>query len=128
MKNSPENTSNVCGIRGATTSKENSKSSIINATTELLEKLTSENEVTLDSIAAVFFTTTHDLNAEFPAAAARKLGWLDIPLLCSLEIDVPDAPQFCIRVMMLINTHKTNTEIKHIYLRGAQDLRNRKTT
>ena len=58
MKNLPENTSNVCGIRGATTAKENSKSAIINATTELLEKLTSENDVSLDSIAAVFFTTS----------------------------------------------------------------------
>ena len=116
MKNLPKNTSNVCGIRGATTAKENSKSSIINATTELLEKLISENDVSLDSIAAVFFTTTNDLNAEFPAAAARKLGWLDIPLLGSLEIDVPNAPQYCIRVMMLINTQKTNTEIKHVYL------------
>ena len=128
MENLPKNTSNVCGIRGATTAKENSKSSIINATTELLEKLISENDVSLDSIAAVFFTTTNDLNAEFPAAAARKLGWLDIPLLGSLEIDVPNAPQYCIRVMMLINTQKTNTEIKHVYLHGAQDLRNRKTT
>ena len=128
MINLPENTSDVCGIRGATTAKENSKSAIINATTELLEKLTSENDVSLDSIAAVFFTTTNDLNAEFPAAAARKLGWLDIPLLGSLEIDVPNAPQYCIRVMILINTQKINTEIKHIYLHGSQDLRNRKPT
>jgi len=128
MKNPQKNTSNVCGIRGATTAKQNSKSSIIAATTELLETLTSENGVSLETIAAVFFTTTNDLNAEFPAAAARKLGWEHVPLLGSLEIDVPNAPKYCIRVMMLINTQKTNTEIKHIYLHGAQDLRNRKTT
>tara|TARA_B100001971_G_C17900143_1_gene387537 strand:- start:18 stop:404 length:387 start_codon:yes stop_codon:yes gene_type:complete len=128
MKKPQNNTSNVCGIRGATTAKGNSTSSIIDATIELLEKLTSENDVSVDTIAAVFFTTTNDLNAEFPAAAARKLGWLHIPLLGSLEIDVPNAPKYCIRVMMLINTQKTNDEIRHIYLHGAEDLRNRKTT
>ena len=116
------------GIRGATVVESNVKTLIVEATVELLGVMVRDNDVSISDIAAVFFTTTHDLNAEFPAAAARKLGWLDIPLLGSLEIDVPNAPQFCIRVMMLINTHKTNTEIKHIYLRGAQDLRNRKTT
>ena len=124
MKNSPENTSNVCGIRGATTSKENSKSSIINATTELLEKLTSENEVALDSIAAVFFTTSPDLTAEFPARAAReRIKWDNVPLMCSHEMHKNGALQKCIRILIMWNTNLMQNEISHAYLRDASILR-----
>lgn len=113
----------VRGIRGAINVSQNDKLEIIQATTELLTKMVEENNLEKEAIASIFFTLTPDLNAAFPAAAARKLGWIDVPLLGSVEVDVPEALAFCIRVLMLVNTDLRQNELKHIYLREARSLR-----
>lgn len=112
------------GIRGATTVEENNPRDILEATRELLGKIIEENQIATEDIAAAFFTVTNDLNAEFPASAAREfLGWTHVPMLCANEIDVPGRLGKCIRVMLLINTDKSQQDLKHIYLRGATVLR-----
>ncbi len=113
------------GLRGATTADANTKSAIVSATSELLAELVSRNELDLDDVAAAFFTTTQDLNAEFPAVAARKLGWTQIALMCGHEMAVPDAQPMCIRVMVLLNTDKRPDQLDNVYLRQAVNLRAR---
>ena len=113
----------VRGIRGASNVAENSASEIIIATKELLMEMAKANHVNLEDIASIFFTLTPDLNAAFPAAAARELGWTDVPLFCAVEVDVPGALAFCIRVLMHVNTELGQPEVKHIYLREARSLR-----
>ena len=93
-------------IRGATTSKNNTKDSIIEATKELLSQMIESNSIELENISFAIFTTTKDLNAEFPALAARLLGWQDIALMCANEIDVPGSQKSCIRILLTINTDK----------------------
>ena len=115
----------VRGIRGATTASENTKNSILDATVELLEKFIDTNCIPEDDVAAAVFTTTKDLNAEFPAQAARKLGWKYVALMCAQEIDVEDAPGMCIRILILINTDKSAQDLENVYIRGAKDLRSR---
>ncbi len=116
------------GIRGATTSKDNTKNSIIEATKELLEQMINSNSIDLEDISFAIFTTTKDLNAEFPALAARLLGWEDIALMCAHEIDVPGAQKLCIRILLTINTEKTQKELVNIYLRDAVNLKSRGIT
>ena len=82
----------------------------------------------MDDIAFILFTTTADLNAEFPAAAAREIGWENVALMCGHEMSVPNAPDRCIRVMLLINTNKSAKDIKNVYLRDAIGLRERPTS
>ena len=111
------------GIRGATTAATNTGKDIIAATRRLLGDIVAANAVRTEDIAAVFFTTTPDLNGEFPAAAARELGWQKVPLLCSSEIDVSGRVRSCIRVLMLVNTEATQSQVTHVYLEGARRLR-----
>jgi chorismate mutase len=117
----------VRGIRGATTAARNEAEAILEATTELLEELTRRNQLDLDEIPFAYFTTTPDLNAEFPAYAARKLGWLDVPMLCGHDMNVlqpnPRGIRRCIRVLLLYNTEKRQREMVHAYLRGAQAIK-----
>ena len=113
----------IRGIRGATTVKNNSKEEVISATKELLSKIVDANQVKICDIASIIFTTTADLNAEFPAAAARELGWNDTPLLCSKEIDVPKSLSKCIRILLLVNSDKKQKELTHVYLKEAVNLR-----
>ena len=116
----------VRGIRGATTADGNTKEAILDATRELLEGLVDANGIDADDVAAVTFTTTRDLNAEFPAVAAREqMGWDYVALMCAHEMEVPDAQPRCIRVLMLVNTDKSPQEISNVYLRGAANLRDR---
>ena len=117
--------STVRGIRGATTADANTKQSILHATTEMLTELVEANGLDVDDIAAAHFTTTQDLNAEFPAVAARLMGWEHVALMCGHEMAVPDAQPMCIRVMVLVNTDKHPGELVNIYLKGAVTLRNR---
>ncbi len=111
------------GIRGATTVQENSKDEILEATEELLEKIVEANQLDINEVACIFFTTTQDVNAEFPALAARKLGWNQTALMCGNEMIVPGSLQKCIRVLILYNTQKTAGEIVHVYINGAESLR-----
>ena len=115
----------VRGIRGATTADTNTRGDVLSATKGLLEKLIEANEIDPDDVAAAFFTTTPDLDAEFPAAAARLMGWTYVALMGASEINVPDAPPLCVRVLILINTDKPANELTNIYLRGAVNLRAR---
>ena len=115
----------VRGIRGATTADENTKEAILEATHDLLVQLIEANGIDPDSVSAAMFTTTGDLNAEFPAVAARKLGWADVPLMCGHEMGVPDAQQRCVRTLVMVNTDKGPRELSHVYLRDAKNLRGR---
>lgn len=111
------------GIRGATTVDENSPEAILDATTELLTELVRANNLQMEDIASAFFSTTTDLDAEFPAVAANKLGWTDVALLCGHEINVPGSLRQCLRVLLHVNTDKGPQQLVHVYLRGAKDLR-----
>ena len=93
------------------------------ATKELLEEMVSKNEVRSDDIAAVFFTTTSDISDEFPAVAAREMGWDTVPLICGHEMSVPHGLEKCIRILILWNTETKQKEIRHPYLRKAISLR-----
>jgi len=117
----------VRGIRGAITTDGNTKEAILGATKELLEKLIEANDIDVDDVAAAIITTTHDLNAEFPAVAARQLGWSHVALMCGHEMTVPDAQRQCIRTLILLNTDKAPQELSNVYLRGAANLRARGT-
>lgn len=111
------------GIRGATSVAANNREDIVAATRELFQKMVDSNQVEKEAVACIFFTTTADLNAEFPALAARQLGWTEAALLCSQEINVPDSFPRCIRILILFNTEKKTEEINHIYIRGTEVLR-----
>jgi chorismate mutase len=113
----------VRGVRGATTVDANTKDVILGATRELLRLIVEANEIDIKDVAAAFFTTTSDLNADFPAAAARQLGWVHAALISGHEMNVPGSLPMCIRVLILLNTDKTQEEIQHIYIKGAKNLR-----
>ena len=111
------------GIRGAITVSENTKEAIIAASKTLLHNLIEANEVEVSDIACILFTTTPDLNAAFPAAGARELGWTQVPLLCGHEMNVPESLPSCLRILVLFNTDKRNEDIIHVYLGDAVTLR-----
>ncbi|HEX4215899.1 MAG TPA: chorismate mutase [Candidatus Dormibacteraeota bacterium] len=116
----------VRGIRGATTAARNDSESIVEATSELLKAMVESNGVDLEEVAFAYFTTTPDLNAEFPAYAARLMGWGDVPLLCGHDMNVstsnPRGVASCIRILLLYNTEQRQKEMNHVYLRGAAAL------
>ncbi|MGH2790611.1 MAG: chorismate mutase [Actinomycetota bacterium] len=110
-------------LRGAITVGDNEADSIIAGTAELLEEMLNRNEVASQDLVSVIFTTTRDLTAEFPAAAARKLGISEVPLLCAQEIDVPGSVPRCIRVLMHVYTSRDHDGMQHVYLGDAKQLR-----
>jgi len=111
------------GIRGATTADVNTPEAILDATRELLLLMIEANDLDSTDLGSVIFTTTLDLNAEFPAIAARQLGWHDVALMCGHEMAVPGALPKCIRILIHWNTPKAQTDVKHVYIRGARNLR-----
>ena len=111
------------GIRGATTVDKNTKEVILNAGKELLQKMVEANGIVPDNVACAIFTTTPDLDAEFPAGAARQLGWSNSALLCAQEMNVPGSLKKCLRILILYNTEKRADEIVHIYIKGATTLK-----
>ncbi len=111
------------GVRGATTVESNSRDEILRSTRQLLALMIRLNGIRSEDVASAIFTVTADLNAEFPAMAARQLNWIDVPLLCTYEISVPNALERCIRVLVNWNTEKSQREIQHIYIRDAVRLR-----
>ena len=111
------------GIRGATTADANTDEAIYSATRDMLQELINLNGINQEQVAAAYFTVTSDLNAAFPAAAARQLGWNNVALMCSTEIPVPDSMGQCIRVMILYNTEKSQDDIVNVYLKGTDVLR-----
>jgi len=116
------------GIRGATTADANTPDAILRATRELLLLIIEGNDLDIADIGSATFTTTPDLNAEFPALAARELGWYEVALMCGHEMSVPGALGSCIRVLIHWNTPKTQAEIQHVYIRGARNLRPDRST
>ncbi len=111
------------GIRGATTVMANDRLEILARTREMLEVIVRLNGLRSEDIASVWFTVTDDLNAEFPAFAAREIGWTDVPLMCGREISVKGALARCIRVLITWNTMKGQGEIRHAFLHEARALR-----
>jgi len=114
----------VRGIRGATTVSENSVVAMTEAVNELMEEIEAHNQFQADDVVCVFFTTTADLNAMFPAAAARKRpGWNYVPLIDLQQMPVPGSLEYCIRILIQLNTTLPQSAIVHRYLRKAQALR-----
>lgn len=113
----------VRGVRGAITVDENSAEAILSATEEMLLWLIEANGIEEDDVASVLFTSTPDINAAFPAKAARNMGWRHVALMGFQEIDVPEGLKMCVRVLIHWNTSKSNHELKHAFLRGAMALR-----
>jgi chorismate mutase len=114
----------VRGIRGATTVSGNDARAIYEATVELLGTIVSLNGLRAEDVGYIWFTVTDDLNAAFPADAARAgLGWIDVPLICGREIPVPGALERCVRVLIAWNTAKTQSDVRHVFLHGARVLR-----
>ena len=115
---------NYCrGIRGATTIESNTREAILEGTRALLIQIIEANDVRPEDVGSAIFTTTPDLNAEFPALAARELGWHEVALICGHEMSVPGALGQCIRILIHWNTSKAQNEIVHMYTRGARNLR-----
>jgi chorismate mutase len=113
----------IRAIRGAVQVETDDREAILEATAELVSEVMSRNDLTTDDVVSVLFTSTPDLTAEFPALAARKIGFHDVPLMCASEIDVPGAMPRVVRLMAHVSTEKPRSEIQHVYLRGAQALR-----
>ena len=114
----------VCrGVRGATTVTADDRDQILLATRQLLGLMIRQNEIESADLASALFTVTKDLKAEFPALAARQLGWLEVPLLCGYEITVDGSLPRCIRVLLHWNTDKAQSDIHHVYLHDAVKLR-----
>lgn len=113
----------VRAIRGAIQVDGNDRDAILAGTTELVTEVMGRNNLMTDDVISVIFTCTPDLNAEFPALAARKLGFHDVPLLCATEIDVPGALPRVVRLMAHVETDRSRQEIQHVYLHGAAALR-----
>lgn len=114
----------VRGIRGAISVEADDPALIREATAELMQEVLKRNDINdFEDICSAVFTTTHDLVSCFPAEAARTLGMTTVPLLCALEIPVPNSLPLCIRILLHVNTEKSAAEINHVYLREAQKLR-----
>ena len=111
------------GVRGATCVEENSREAILRGGRQLLALMIRRNGIEAHDVGSAIFSVTHDLDAEFPAFAARQLGWLDVPLLCTNEVAVPGGLARCIRILVNWNTDKTQDEIFHIYMKEAARLR-----
>jgi chorismate mutase len=111
------------GIRGATTVAANSREDILLAASELLQEMVSANGVREDDVACILFTTTRDVNAEYPAVAARALGFNRTSLMCGHEMDVPGGLPMCLRILILFNTEKGLNDIVHVYTKGTEGLR-----
>lgn len=113
----------VRGVRGAITVEENSAEAILDATEEMMNWLIDQNGIEEEDVASILFTSTPDLNAAFPAKAARNMGWRQVALMGFQEIDVPEGLKMCVRVLIHWNTDKSNRDLKHAFLRGAAALR-----
>jgi len=113
----------VRGIRGAINIADNTKEEILSKSRELLEAIVKANKVRAADIATAIFTLSPDLNADFPAYAARQMGWRDVPLMCARELDVPGAMARVIRVLLLVNSRIPASKIKHQYLGDTPQLR-----
>jgi chorismate mutase len=113
----------VRAVRGAVQVEANDKAAICTGTAELVTEVMGRNNLSTDQVISVIFSATPDLDAEFPALAARKLGFQEVPLLCCSEIPVPGAMPRVVRLMMHVETELSRPQVHHVYLRGAAALR-----
>jgi chorismate mutase len=113
----------IRGVRGAVQVEANTREAILEASSELLREIVGRNQMDAEMIASIFMTTTPDITAEFPAYAVRENGFSRVPVICSVEIDVPTAMKSLIRVLILWETDKKQAEIEHVYLGEAAKLR-----
>jgi chorismate mutase len=113
----------VRAIRGAIQLDADDRQAILDGTSELVREVMRRNDVQPDDMISVLFTATPDLTAEFPAYAARQLGLSDVPLMCAVEISVPGAMPRVLRLLAHVTTARTRAQIRHVYLRGAANLR-----
>ena len=118
--------SKVRGIRGATTVHKNTKDEVIKATQEMLSDIVDKNKLKIDDIAAAIFTTTEDVDSEFPAYAARMMGWEYVALLDNTQMKVPNSLKLCLRVLLLVNTDIPANQIENVYLHQAVNLRKKR--
>jgi chorismate mutase len=113
----------VRALRGATTVDEDTEEHIFERVIALLEEMFDRNDLDKDALISIFFTATDDIHSVFPAAAARKFGLGDVPLICARELDIVDGTPMCVRIMMHIETDRTRAGLRHVYLEGARTLR-----
>ena len=113
----------VRGLRGATTLEADTVEQVTARSQELMRQIMVRNDLCEDDIVSVLFTATADVNSAFPATAVREIGFGAVPLLCAAEIAVPGSMPLCIRVLLHVHTTKTKEEVHHVYLHGAQGLR-----
>jgi chorismate mutase len=113
----------VRALRGATTVSEDSEPEVTERVQELLSEILARNTLALDDVISAIFTTTADVVSMFPAAAARGIGFGSVPLLCASEIPVPGSMPHCIRVLLHVTTERAPADLRHVYLHGAQVLR-----
>ena len=114
----------ICrGVRGATTVENDTPAEILLATRELLAFMIRLNNIDSVDVASAIFSTTSDVVSQYPALAARQLGWMDVPLLCGHEMDVPGSVPNCVRVLIHWNTDTPQKDIQHVYLKEAKVLR-----
>ncbi len=113
----------VRAVRGAIQIEQDDREELLDATTELLTAVLERNGIVADDLISVVFTATPDLRSEFPAYAARKMGITDVPLLCASEIDVPGAMPRVLRLLAHVETDRSRSDLRHVYLRGAAALR-----
>lgn len=115
------------GVRGATTIENDTREEVLRATRELLALMIRLNDIRSEDVASAIFSTTRDVRSVFPALAGRQLGWLDVPLLCTHEMEVPGSLPLCIRILLHWNTELRQDQVQHVYLRDATTLRPDKT-
>jgi len=113
----------IRGIRGAISVPRNTRHEIFHRTQELLRAMIHANHIRKENVAAAFYTLTPDLDADFPAYAARDIGWKHVPMMCASELPVPGAMKRVVRVMLLVDTYQTPEEIRHQYLGETASLR-----
>ena len=111
------------GVRGATTADANTSEAILEASRQLLALMIRQNGIEPEDVASAMFTTTPDLDAEFPALAARQLGWLHVALMCTHELGVPGSLDRCVRILLHWNTDTPADQIVHVYIKEAAVLR-----
>ena len=112
-----------CGIRGATSVAKNDEAAILEATRELLTAMRAKNDIQIERIVSVIFTVTSDLNAVYPAQAAREIGWQDTPLICVADMEVPGSLPRCVRVLIHADIDRPLDRVRHVYLGEARSLR-----
>ena len=110
-------------LRGATTVDVDTQEQVFQRVTDLLEQLFEVNDIDHEDLVSIIFTATDDIHSVFPALAARKFGLGDVPLLCARELDIEGSTPLCIRVLIHLETERSKTELRHVYLEGASNLR-----